>query len=101
MADVFEEQLFDSNGLRGAVSVEREANVDSTLQLSPDLASPTIERFDVGISGAESELPVFSIGVTEESMEDKASLFDELLRQRIAKVKRVSADVSNQLGALK
>jgi hypothetical protein len=44
---------------------------------------------------------VFSIGVTEESMEDKASLFDELLRQRIAKVKRVSADVSNQLGALK
>jgi hypothetical protein len=101
MADVFEEQLFDSNGLRGAVSVEREANVDSTLQLPPDLASPTIERFNAGISGAESELPVFSIGVAEESMEDKASLFDELLRQRIAKVKRVSADVSNQLGALK
>ena len=101
MADAIEEKLFDSNGLRGAVSVEREANVDPTLQLLSALASPTIERFNAGISDAESELPAFSIGVTEESMQDKASLFDELLRQRIAKVKRVSADVSKQLRALK
>ena len=101
MADAIEDKLFDSSGLRGAVSVEQEENVDSTVQRLPALASPTIERFNAGISGAEWELPVFSISVTEESMEDKASLFDELLCQRIAKVKRVSADVSKQLRALK
>ena len=101
MEETIEEKLFDSNGLRGAVSVELGANVDSSLQLLPALTSPAIERFNAGILGAESGLPVFSIEVTEESMEDKASLFDELLRQRIAKVKRVSADITKQLQALK
>ena len=101
MEDAIEEKLFDSNGLRGAVSVEQGANVDSNFQPLPAQASPTIERSSAGISGAESELPMFSIDVTDESMQDKASLFDELLRLRIAKVKRVSADVSQQLQALK
>ena len=101
MEDAIEEELFDSNGLRGNVSVEQEVNIGSTHQHRPALASSTIEHFNVGISGAQSELPVFSIDIADESMEDKASLFDELLRQRIAKVRRVSADVSKQLHALK
>jgi len=101
MEDIIEEKLFDSKGLRGSVSVEHDANNISKNLLRPAVASSTIERYNAVISGAASELPVFSIDVGEESIKDKASLFDELLSQRIAKVKRVSADVSKQLQALK
>ena len=101
MEDAIEEKLFDSKGLRGSVSVEQDANNISKNLLRPAVASSTIERYNAVFSGAASELPVFSIDVGEESIKDKASLFDELLSQRIAKVKRVSADVSKQLQALK
>jgi hypothetical protein len=99
--DTSEEKLFDSNGLRGNVSVTQGANIGPALKVRPAVTSSTIERFNAEISGSEPELPVFSIDDSDESMEDEATLFDELLRQRIAKVKRVSADVSKQLRALK
>jgi hypothetical protein len=99
--DTSEEKLFDSNGLRGNVSVAEGPNVGSALKVRPAVPSPIIERFNTEISGSEPELSVFSIDVTDASMEDEATLFDELLRQRIAKVKRVSADVSKQLQAIK
>ena len=101
MEDTSEEKLFDSNGLRGNVSVAEGPNVGSAVKVCPAVASSTIERFNAKISDSEPELSVFSLDVTDASMEDEATLFDELLRQRIAKVKRVSADVSKQLQAIK
>ena len=101
MEDESEEKLLDSNGVWGKVSVDQRSNLDSALKFHTSIASSTIERCDASTIGQEPEFLRFNIDADDETMEDKASLFDELLRQRIAKVKRVSADVSEQLQALK
>ena len=104
MSDTEEEQLFKLDGGSGSFNDISELS---------DLEKDDNPRSDLSSANEDSQsspaiIPIFAeqessilTALDDGAISADRALFDDLLRQRIAKVTRVSADVSSQLDALK
>ena len=109
-----EEQLFTLDGSRGKVGDVGDGPVaqpndrfdagfspglDSVMAASGANASPEVSP--VAVPDTDDQVSVILSGRDDMAISADRALFDDLLRQRIAKVNQVSADVSRQLDELK
>ena len=104
MSESEEEQLFKLDGASGGFhDISEHAVVETDDSACSDL-NPAAEDS----MSSPAKFPIFTeqestalTALDDGAMSADRALFDDLLRQRIAKVNRVSADVSRQLDALK
>lgn len=101
MPESEEEQLFRVSGASGAVG---EVLGGPTGKATSRNKAKLISTEDVAVASpakaSDQPEPVSNV-LDDGSISADRTFFDDLLRQRIIKVNRVSADVSKQLDALK
>ncbi len=102
MADTEDEQLFKLDGASDSfidLSEKSVPKTDGSAKARPIVEdSPASPIITPVFNEQEADI---LIGLGDETISADRALFDDLLRQRIAKVNRVAADVSKQLDAIK